>query len=137
MQPMRFAPSSDFALALAVICALQIFLSDVPGAVTDVHYRPSLKKQLTARIDAFTPAGKREFYALIEGEITPALVSNTDELETASQYFLYVKQKHGRKLPPEQLARMSGILSRRSQLGPNARNPSDQDELKAKPAGAL
>lgn len=92
-------------------------LASVPGAVTGVRYRPSLRKQLLARYESLDPARRKEFFAMTSGEADPASAVDIPTADAALTWFHYLKQKNEGKLKPEQQALFSRALLRRSQLG--------------------
>ncbi len=87
----------------------------VPGAVKNVKFRPSLFKKLMAYGERLSSAERENFIALIRGEgVDQASIL---ALDTAAQYFYYLKQKNSGKLADGDAVLFQKILLMRSQRG--------------------
>ncbi len=92
-------------------------LTRIPGAVTNVKFRPSLRKKMLAQVDALSREDSQVFLNVTQGDRALAEVSQPAVLDAAMAYFFYEKQKAGGKLPPESLARMREVQVKRAELG--------------------
>lgn len=92
-------------------------LTDIPGAVRRVEFRPALRKKLLQRVEALTPEERETVQALVKGTRAPESVDSAFLLESAALNFQYLKQKQQGKLDDADSARMRAVLERRSRLG--------------------
>ncbi|MDR3607686.1 MAG: DUF4105 domain-containing protein [Oligoflexia bacterium] len=105
-------------------------LSRIPGAISQVNFRPSLKRKLNSKIDRLSSPQKADFYSLIESRTAPKAISDPLVLDAAAAYFLFKKQQNDGKLSPEMLDQMRLVLSRRSEFHSEAAPDSaNENEL--------
>jgi hypothetical protein len=91
-------------------------ITRTPGAVSQVTYRPSLKKKLEKKIRELSHPDETRFYSLIHGDLQPDQISSAGVLDAAALYYIFEKQKHDGKLPADVLFQMRLVLKRRSEL---------------------
>jgi hypothetical protein len=86
------------------------------GAVSEVTYRPSLKKKLEKKIHELSRQDRDDFYSLIHGDLQADQISSAGVLDAAALYYIFEKQKQDGKLPADALFKMRLVLKRRSEL---------------------
>jgi hypothetical protein len=92
-------------------------INDIPGAVTQVKYRPSLQKKMMRNYELLNSAQKDSFHYLIAQKMVPSEVNDAKTLDSVSDYLLYVKKKKDNELSPEENRLFRAVLLKRSKLG--------------------
>jgi Domain of unknown function (DUF4105) len=97
-------------------------VTSTPGAIKSVKFRPSLFKKLLAYGDRLGKDERTSFFRVLEGEgIERATVPT---LDTAAQYFYYLKQQKSGKLPEREEGIFQKVLrARASRLEPSPPEP--------------
>lgn len=95
----------------------------VPGAVTDVKFRPSYRRKLFDRYARLSSAQRTEFTKLRDGEVAPSEVSDSQTLDAFGSYLSYLKQKSEGRLPAAERDRLTQTLIHRSELGGGQSDP--------------
>lgn len=89
---------------------------NLPGRITNVKYRPSLKKQLTKKWDGLGPVEIREVKKILDKKEIPAGYSNTKVLDTVIGYLDFTHYRLKEKLPENQQKLMRSTLIKRAAL---------------------
>lgn len=97
-------------------------VASIPGAVTQVKFRPSLRKKLFQKFESLTSSQKSDFFNVIHHGSNIEEVSEVPVLETSATYLQYLKQKEGGKLADHDTGLLKKLLLRRSKVG----NEQDQ-----------
>jgi hypothetical protein len=90
-------------------------LTETPGAVREVRYRPSLRTQMLTRFAGLSGLERARAMELIAGRASPTLESPT--LEAALSYFQFRRLKGDGKLPERERAAYARLLSERARRG--------------------
>ena len=106
-------------------------LTDIPGAITNVVYRPSLQKKLMYRYAKLSSEQKTAFSQMMKGSVDPTAITDTGVIDAATTYYYYEKQKNDGKLSDEKAEYLKRTLIRRSQLGQVPEDPIDHKILLA------
>lgn len=88
-------------------------VAKVPGAVKAVKFRPSLFRKLMAYGDRLNASERPDFFRAIRGE--GLLSASVATLDTAIQYFYYLKQQSSGKLSPGDTALFQKVLLARNE----------------------
>jgi hypothetical protein len=91
-------------------------LTHIPKAITQVKYRPSLRKQMMIRYEKMTSAEKQEFSQLITYQKDPQQIPSVRVLDAASTYLSYVKQSKKQRLDSSEKELFQKILVQRSEV---------------------
>jgi len=91
-------------------------LKNLPGRITNIKYRPSLKKQLTKKWESLGPVEKRDVKEILDRKAIPAGYSNTNVLDTVIGYLDFTQYRIKAKLPEDQQKLMRTTLIKRSAL---------------------
>lgn len=89
---------------------------EIPGAVRDVKFRPSLRKRLFRRYKLLNDTQKENFHRLIDKEAVIESVSDPLILDTISYYLNYLKQKNEGTLEKAEKQLLRQTLLKRSRL---------------------
>jgi len=95
-------------------------IAEVPGAVTGVNFRPSLRKKMLAKVNALSPAKREQVHAILEGREKPEGRTSADDrgvLEAVNSFLIYEKRRDADKFSPERAKLLSDTLVARSKLG--------------------
>lgn len=87
-----------------------------PGVVKNIHFRPSIQKQVLQKYKALNKEEKSEFFDLIDLK-QPKANSSALSLETAMLYFDFLNIKKKGLLSEEEKKQNLAILSKRASLG--------------------
>lgn len=93
-------------------------LTETPGAVTDIQYRPSLRKKMVHRVGLLTPLEREKLNSLLAFKITPQSVDSPGVVDTAITHLQYL-QKQRTGINDEQKKLFRELLVRSSQLPPS------------------
>lgn len=88
----------------------------IPGAVTQIRYRPSLRKRMLQGQELLTSQESRDFKSLVDRKLAPADVASPNVLTTAIQYVQYHRAESEGVNREDLLELWDKILERRSQL---------------------
>lgn len=91
-------------------------LNNLSDRITNVKYRPSLKKQLTKKWEGLEPVEKREAKKILNNKEIPVGYSNTKVLDTVIGYLDFTQYRIKEKLPEDQQKLMRTTLIKRSAL---------------------
>ncbi len=91
-------------------------LFKTPGIVKNVHFRPSIQKQVLQKYKALNETERSEFFDLIDLK-SPSKESSPLALETAMLYFDFLNIKQKGELSAEERKQNLAILSQRASLG--------------------
>ena len=92
-------------------------VTDIPGAVKAVHFRPSLRKKMIQQYSSLSPQQRDLFWSVLDEETSSQTVSDASVLDTTTSYLYYQKQKNNLEESLQKKKLQSAILLRRSQLG--------------------
>ncbi|MBI3543084.1 MAG: DUF4105 domain-containing protein, partial [Deltaproteobacteria bacterium] len=92
-------------------------IAQVPGAVVDVKFRPSLRKRLFQKLAVLSAAERQTVFDTVAGKVSADKLSDTRTLESVTAYLFYLKQKASQKLSDDQNRILQTALLRRSELG--------------------
>jgi len=88
---------------------------NTPGAITDIHYRPSLFSQMEAKWAILNPEEETQTWNLIQTPSSEALPPRI--LDAALSYFQYKKLQNKNVLVGKDQERFADLLMARSKLG--------------------
>jgi len=98
-------------------------LTNIPGAVRSVNFRPSLYKKALLKIRDLNPDQRQKYEMLMKGSNFQE--TDVTALSAAIAHFYYMKQKKSGHLPDEEHKRFEKILIARSKVKePNPPDPS-------------
>ncbi|MBI3558218.1 MAG: DUF4105 domain-containing protein [Deltaproteobacteria bacterium] len=92
-------------------------VTQIPGAVTGVKFRPSLRKKMYQRLGSLTGSQRELFFKVIRGHTPPASVGQPAVLESVASYLYYEKQKGDGLANERNAPLLQATLLRRSELG--------------------
>jgi hypothetical protein len=95
-------------------------LNFAPGVVRKVNYRPSFHHRLFQRYDSLTSSERKEFFKLIDGEMSVQDSHNRFVLDTVASYYDYIRPKMKDKYEEEIEPLRKKLLSHRASLGPTS-----------------
>jgi hypothetical protein len=95
-------------------------LTDIPGAVTDVRYRPSLYHQLENRYRSLSPKDREDFWHLRRSEPTEGTPS-PESFDGALLSFMYTRAKGKGRLSEKDQAGENRALDLRRQISDTAK----------------
>jgi hypothetical protein len=100
---------------------------EIPGAVTQVRYRPSLRRKMMQSLDKLTPEEKSEYQNLIDFKVPAAEISSPKVLSSAIEYIQYHRAESV-GVDRQDLGKLwDEVLDRRSELGPVAPTSAYQE----------
>jgi len=91
-------------------------ITDIPGAVTKVSFRPSLQKQMALKYASLSSTDRHLFEQVIDRKIDPARVQSPSVLNASALYVQYKRQKNG-ELDEDDKDFRRRLLARRSEIG--------------------
>lgn len=94
----------------------------IPGAVKSVKYRPSLQKKMIRQYEKLSLVQKKNFQSLIHYQSPAKEISDSQVLDSVSEYLLYVKKKRERDWDEKESQLFQEVLLKRSTLG-KSQNP--------------
>jgi len=104
-------------------------VAQVPGAITQIKYRPSHQKKMFQLYDGLDANQRKIFFKIINGPNPDKIIAETTDvkaLDASSAYLFYQKQKDVASWPKDQSDILRTILVRRSELG--AKTASVEEE---------
>lgn len=103
-------------------------LVQTPGAVTNVKFRPSLRKKMMRNFSLLNPAQQASYFRILSQEDDVSQVSDLPTIEGVISYLYYLKQKKGAKFKnSSDEKKLTNTLIRRSELG--TRSKLTQDDV--------
>jgi hypothetical protein len=91
-------------------------LASIPGAITQIKYRPSLRNKMQHKYEILTGSERSDFFDLIRFRKTPESIASKNSLDAATAYFQYRRQGQDGKLTEEEEKTQKQILLQRSAL---------------------
>lgn len=101
----------------------------VPGAVTGVRFRPSLRKRMIRRYDLLSSSQKNELLKIVSDRTLSSAASDANVLEATSLFLSYMKQKRADKFSAEDKGLLKEVLLKRSQLGTQAQTDPEAEKF--------
>jgi hypothetical protein len=89
---------------------------EIPGSVTSIRYRPSLRKKLKQSVQALTADQQHSFSDLMAERIQADTISSPDVLSTATRYIQFVAAESPKGLDPQKQKLWKKILRQLSLL---------------------
>lgn len=125
---------SDFAIYVAPSESVKK-LTNTPGAVTAIHFRPSLRKQMEAEYRHLSKSDQEIFSDVISAKVPPSTVESRPVLEAAMLYFRYSRAKSSEKIEDPNAILYKETLIQRSKLGQSDRIEADLplEDLETRP----
>jgi len=88
----------------------------IPDAVKNIHFRPSLKKQVIAQLNQLNENQQDRFFAVIRGELALKNIKNVNVLDALIVYWNFRKSEARGALPEEDKALFRQSLLQRAQI---------------------
>jgi len=85
-------------------------LAEIPGAIRSKNFRPSLNRQIAARLQSLTPDRREQVRALFEAESVPVGVSDAQVLDALVALWNFRKRNEKDDFGPEEKQRFREIL---------------------------
>lgn len=98
-------------------------VTDTPGAVRSVKFRPSLRKKMVQQYQAMSDVQRDQFWRVLSRDLATEKVADPFVLDVATSYLYYQKQKEEGDEGEENKQLRTATLLRRSQLGEGAPPP--------------
>lgn len=92
-------------------------LTNTPGAVRQVHFRPSLRKRFLRQYSQLDSSKKQQVHHLLQHKLKVEDIADPLILETASEYLNYQRGQKDGDLTPQLSQLVFQIQKQRSQLG--------------------
>jgi hypothetical protein len=99
----------------------------IPGAITRIRYRPSLRKIMVQALDRLTPEERAQFEELVHQRLAPARVSSPAVLTAAIQYAQYHRAESEGVNRTDLQDLFDRALERRAELGASQRIETYQE----------
>ncbi|NBX93885.1 MAG: DUF4105 domain-containing protein [Proteobacteria bacterium] len=92
-------------------------VTNTPGAVTHVRFRPSLRKKMLQKAQTLSSPQKEQLKSLLSKKIEPETVADPFVLDAAIANLFYEKQEKAAKFSEKDKALQASLLIQRSKMG--------------------